>query len=125
MNINVWTGTGNLGQDVELRYTSNSKPVTNLRLAVNNGYGEKKKTTWIEVVVWDKQAELCNQYLKKGSKVGVSGRLQSREYEKNGQVITVIEVVAEKIEFLDARDVSGNHTNAAAAGADTEETIPF
>lgn len=71
---------GNLGRDPEMRYTPSGQAVCNLSVAVNDDYtnsgGERvKRTIWIHVSTWGKQAETCNQYLKKGSKVLVEGRL--------------------------------------------------
>jgi single-strand DNA-binding protein len=72
---------GNLGKDPEMRYTPEGKPVTSFSVAVSDGFGDNKKTIWFRVTAWDKQAETCNQYLHKGSKVLVEGRLQA---DKNG-----------------------------------------
>lgn len=92
---------GRLGQDPELRYTPSGHAVINLRVAINEQFGEKEQTTWVTVVVWDKLAEACHQYLRTGSRIAVLGRLQSRTYETNGYKRSVIEVVARRITFLD------------------------
>lgn len=97
---------GNLTKDPELRYTPQGVAVANLRLAVNrrfkNKNGElKEEVCFITAVVWNKQAETCNQYLHKGSPLFVEGRLQSRSWEDNaGQKKSVIEVRAERVQFL-------------------------
>ncbi len=97
---------GNLTKDPELRYTSSGVAVANLRLAVNRKYKDKsgewkEDTCFITVAAWDKQAEVCNQYLHKGRPVFVEGRLQSRSWETNdGQKRTTIDVRAERIQFL-------------------------
>lgn len=97
---------GNLTRDPELRYTPQGIAVTNLRVAVNRRFrdrtGEQKEETcFITVVVWDKQAEACNQYLSKGKPVFVEGRLVSRTYENNsGQKRYIQEVRAERVQFL-------------------------
>lgn len=97
---------GNLTKDPELRYTPQGTAVANLRLAVNrrfkNKNGElKEEVCFITAVVWNRQAETCNQYLHKGSPLFVEGRLQSRSWEDNaGQKKTVIEVTAERVQFL-------------------------
>jgi len=99
---------GNLTRDPELRYTPQGTAVVNLRLAVNrrfvNRMGEEKsETCFVTVVVWNKQAETCNQYLRKGRAVFVEGRLQSRDFEdSSGHKRSVIEVRAERIQFLGA-----------------------
>ena len=100
---------GNLTRDPELRYTPSGTAVVNLRLAVNRRFrdrsGEQKaEVCYVTAVVWDKQAELCNQYLQKGRGVFVEGRLQSRSFEdSSGNKRNVIEVRAERIQFLGPR----------------------
>ncbi|MCX5706537.1 MAG: single-stranded DNA-binding protein [Candidatus Omnitrophica bacterium] len=99
---------GNLTKDPELRYTPQGAAVVNLRLAVNRRYRNKEQelkeeVCFITAVVWNKQAETCNQYLHKGSGVFVEGRLQSRSWEDNsGAKRSVIEVKAERVQFLGA-----------------------
>lgn len=99
---------GNLTKDPELRYTPQGTAVVNLRLAVNRKYRTKEQelkeeVCFITAVVWNKQAETCNQYLHKGSSVFVEGRLQSRSWEDNtGGKRSVIEVRAERVQFMGA-----------------------
>ena len=97
---------GNLTKDPELRYTPQGAAVANLRMAVNRKYKDKnqelkEEVCFITAVVWNKQAETCNQYLHKGSGVFVEGRLQSRSWEDNtGAKRSVIEVRAERVQFM-------------------------
>lgn len=97
---------GNLTRDPELRYTPQGVAVVNLRLAVNRKFRDrnqemKEEVCFITAVAWDKQAETCNQYLHKGSPLLVEGRLLSRSWEDNtGQKRNVIEVRAERVQFL-------------------------
>ncbi len=95
---------GNLTKDPELRYTPSGAPVTTMRLAINSRYkvsGEvKEETLYIDAVVFGKQAETCNQFLNKGRKVLVEGRLQERRWESNGQQRSKFEVVAQTVRFL-------------------------
>jgi len=105
-NLNKVFLIGNLTRDPELRYTPQGTAVANLRMAVNRRFrdrtGEQKEETcFVTVVVWDKQAETCNQYLSKGKSVFVEGRLISRSWEDNsGQKRNVLEVRAERVQFL-------------------------
>lgn len=105
-NLNKVLLIGNLTKDPELRYTPQGTAVANLRMAINRRYKNKnqemkEETCFITAVVWDKQAEACNQYLHKGSPVCVEGSLQSRSWEDNaGQKRSVIEVRAERVQFL-------------------------
>ncbi|MGE5197270.1 MAG: single-stranded DNA-binding protein [Deltaproteobacteria bacterium] len=107
-NFNKVFLMGNLTKDPELRYTPQGTAVANLRLAVNRKYRDKNQelkedTCFVTAVVWNKQAETCNQYLHKGSPLFVEGRLQSRSWEDNsGQKRSVIEVRAERVQFLGA-----------------------
>jgi single-strand DNA-binding protein len=107
-NFNKVLLIGNLTKDPELRYTPQGTAVVNLRLAANTRFRNrnqewKEEACFITAVVWDKQAETCNQYLHKGSSVFVEGRLQSRSWEDNsGQKRSVIEVRAERVQFLGA-----------------------
>lgn len=114
---------GNLGRDPELRFTAGGKAVANLRLAVTTGFGENQRTDWFQVVAWEKLAEACNQYLRKGSRIFVAGRLQIRQWEgDDGQTRYATEVVARQVIFLD-------RPNGASASerdeGDEEPDIPF
>jgi len=112
-NFNKVLLIGNLTKDPELRYTPQGTAVVNLRLAVNRKFKDrnqelKDEVCFITVVAWDKQAETCNQYLHKGSPVFIEGRLQSRSWEdKAGQKRNVIEVRAERIQFLGQPQAKG------------------
>ncbi|MBI4341550.1 MAG: single-stranded DNA-binding protein [Candidatus Omnitrophica bacterium] len=96
---------GNLTKDPELRYIPSGTPVANLRLAVNSSFkgqdGQRKEETcFVTVVVWSKQAELCNQYLKKGRSIFVEGRLIYRSWEAEGKTRSTMEVRADRVQFL-------------------------
>ena len=105
-NLNKVFLMGNLTRPPELRYTPSGTAVADLRLAVNRNYttqgGEKREETcFLTVVVWGKQAESCGEYLDKGSPILVEGRLQTRDWEtKDGQKRNVVEVVAERVQFM-------------------------
>ena len=96
---------GNLTKDPELRYTPAGTPVATLRLAINSSFkgqdGQRKEETcFVNVVVWSKQAEICNQYLKKGRSVFVEGRLIFRSWEAEGKTRSLLEVRADRVQFL-------------------------
>ncbi len=99
----------NLCKDPELRYTPQGTAVVNLRLAINRKYKSKgsdelkEEVCFITAVAWGKQAETCNQYLHKGSKILLEGRLQSRNWEKDGVKQYAIEIFTEQVKFLDSR----------------------
>ncbi len=97
---------GNLTRDPELRYVPSGTAVTTFDIAVNRAYtaqsGEKKEdTSFLRIVVWARLAEVCAEYLTKGSPVFVEGRLRSRSWEtQEGQKRNTVEVVAQSVQFL-------------------------
>ena len=92
--MNTWVGIGRLVREPEVRYTQSGKAVCRFTLAIDDGWGEKKKTYFIPVTCWEKLAEACGNNLVKGQKVAVMGTLTQRTYEQNGEKKSVIEVVA-------------------------------
>ena len=124
---------GNLTRAPELRYTPSGMAVADLRLAVNRRYqtqsGEKREDTcFLSVVVWGKQAESCSEYLDKGSPIMVEGRLQTRDWEtKDGQKRNVVEVVAERVQFMGRPKTAGAPTAAEAVEVHSEgdDEVPF
>jgi len=138
--------TGNLGRDPEMRYTPSGQAVTSFSVAQNDSYtnsnGEKvKRTLWFRVTAWGKQAETCNQYLKKGAMVLVEGRLTADPATGNpriwsgqdGQARASFEVSAQTVRFLSTRN-EGAESGAPSAGSGGmdmaaemphEDDIPF
>jgi single-strand DNA-binding protein len=98
---------GNVGTDPEMRYTANGRAVTSFRVAANRSFttteGERREETeWFAVVAWQKLAEQCSQYLQKGRRVYVEGRLQTRSWDTpDGQRRFRTEVIADRVIFLD------------------------
>lgn len=127
-NLNKVFLMGNLTRDPELRYIPSGTAVASFTVASNRVYtssaGEKKEETcFMRIVAWARQAELCGEYLKKGSPVFVEGRLQSRSWETpDGQKRSTIEVVAQNVQFL------GRATRPADAvrskGPESGEPVP-
>lgn len=113
---------GNLTRDPELRYIPSGQGVTTFTVAANRTYvapsGEKKEdTSFIRVVTWGRSAEVCNEYLKKGSQVFVEGRLQSRSWQaQDGTKRSNMEVVAQRVQFL-SRTASGRSASSGEAEA--------
>ncbi|MCJ7521779.1 MAG: single-stranded DNA-binding protein [Dehalococcoidia bacterium] len=102
---------GNVGTDPEMRFTPNGSPVTSFRLATNRSYttpegDRKEETEWFDVVTWNRLAENCNQFLTKGQRAYVEGRLRTRSWEgQDGQKHSRIEIIANSVLFLDRRPV--------------------
>jgi single-strand DNA-binding protein len=125
---------GNLGADPELRYTPSGVPVATFRIATNETWRDvdgnlQERTEWHTIVVWRRLAELSVDLLKKGSKVYVEGRLQTRTYEdKNGIRRSVTEIVADDIILLEPRSVTNGTTAqqkpSVQAGPVPPEEIP-
>lgn len=105
-NLNKVLLIGNLTKDPELRYTPTGIKVAQLRIAVNKKFKDKsdnlkEDTCFINVNVWDKQAENCHKYLKKGSSIFVEGSLEYREWEtEDKQKRSIIEVRGQRVQFL-------------------------
>jgi single-strand DNA-binding protein len=124
-SVNRVTLLGNLGKDLELRYTPGGQAVCDLRIATTDSFtgrdGEKKETTeWHTVVTWGKVAENCARYLSKGRQVYVEGRLRTRSWEdKQGQKRYATEIVAQTVHFL-----GGGKDAAGRGGSEKPETPP-
>lgn len=97
--------TGRVTKQIEIRRTQSGKAVATFTLAVDN-HRKDDGADFPVCVAWDKLAELLNTYVKKGHKIGVSGRLQTRSYESKGQKHFATEVVVEEIEFLEKKNQS-------------------
>ena len=124
---------GNLGTDPEMRYTPNGTPVTSFRMAVNRTYttseGERRdETEWFTIVAWTKLAEQCNQFLSKGRRAYVEGRLRSRQFQRrDGTPGFINEINANMVLFLDqAQEPAPQEDGDTSGGApQKEEELPF
>jgi single-strand DNA-binding protein len=113
---------GNLVRDPEIRYIASGAAVTKFTLAVNRRTKQAEETDFIDIVAWDKLAETCNTYLKKGSSCLVDGRLSIRSYDdKDGNKRKATEVVINTMQMLDRPGSRGGESNGerslAGAGA--------
>lgn len=129
---------GNLTRDLELRKTPGGQSVSELGLAINEDYKNKNgesvsRTCFVDVVTWDRQAELCAEYLRKGSPVLVEGKLQLDQWESpQGEKRSRIRVRAFRVQFLGGRDrqkpgpaEDGTELAANGAGAAGDDGLPF
>jgi single-strand DNA-binding protein len=108
--MNVVSLVGNLASDVDLRELSGEKKVASFLLAVDRA-GKDAGADFIRITTWDRQAELCAEYLAKGRQVALDGRIRSRSWEEDGKRRSAIEVVANRVQFL--------------ASPATREEVPF
>ena len=123
-NLNRVFMIGNLTRDPELRYIPSGQAVATFSIAMNRVYttnGERKEdVSFVRVVTWAKRAEVCAKYLKKGSPVFVEGRLQSRSWEtQDGQKRSILEVVANNVQFLSRGQGKGAAEGGSVQAADT------
>ena len=122
MSVNKVILVGRLGRDPETRYTGGGQAVANFSVATDETYKDKsgerqKRTEWHKIVVWGKQAEIAQQYLKKGSLIFIEGRIQSREWQdKEGQKRTSFEIVASNFRMLGGRGDGGGSSGGSMGG---------
>ena len=117
--------TGNLCKDIQLKYTQNNTPILRNTIAVKNNFKNpdgEYESEFINIVVWNKSAEVLKDYAGKGSKILVEGRITTRNYEKqDGTKVYITEVVAERIELLAKQ--SSNSTNSIKEQQDTLKEV--
>jgi len=132
---------GRLGSDPEVRYTPSGVAVANFSVATSEEWkdkdsGEKKeRTEWHRIVAWRRLGEICGEYLSKGKQVYVEGRLQTRSWEdRDGNKKYTTEIIANDIQFLGSRDMSGSGKPSGGGGGDfqgapgpgpEDDDIPF
>jgi len=125
---------GNLSRDPELRKTQTGNSIARLSVATNRTYFNKqtqeriKETEWHKVTVWGKTADNCAEFLKKGSKVFIEGRLRTSSYEKEGVKRYVTEIIADNVTFLDSKSASKQEKSSPASDTeffDSDDSIPF
>lgn len=140
MSVNKAILVGNLGRDPELRYTQSGQPVCTFSIATSESWGKgddrQEKTEWHNVVIWARKGEVAAEYLKKGSKVYIEGRIQTRKWQdKDGKDCYTTEVVARDMQFLDSKKNGKSSTVRPSAPSDDnfvpqnnnmdDEDIPF
>jgi single-strand DNA-binding protein len=127
---------GNLGKDPEVRFTPSGKAVAHFPVATGEVWTDaagqrQERTEWHQVVVWNKQAEACGQYLAKGRQVYIEGAIRTRQYDdKDGQRRYVTEIVAQRVQFLGAAPRGAAASDGAEAEPPSlppraEDEIPF
>lgn len=132
MSVNKVIILGRIGQELELKYTSNGKAVVNLSMATSEKWtdssGQKKeKTEWHRVIAYGKQAELLHQYCAKGSELYIEGRLATRMWEKDGHKNYTTEIVLQEMNFIGGKRKEGASTgdNQGSSNQKTPEDSPY
>ena len=126
--LNLVQIIGRLGRDPELRYTQTGSPVANLNIATDESYVDRdgnkvERAEWHRVLVFQRQAENCSNYLRKGSLVYVEGSLQTRKWQdQNGQDRYTTEIKAQRVQFLDRREDSQGE-RGKASGEDGRNSV--
>ena len=127
INVNKVILVGRTGADTEIKYTAGGKAIANFSLAINesfrNGAGEQRdRVQWVKCVAWGKLAEVCGQYLTKGTRAYAEGRLQTRKYDdRDGSERTVTEIVVSQLRLLGgSRNGNGDSGYAAPETFETQ-----
>lgn len=109
MAVNKFMGIGNLGRDPEVRATAEGTAVANISIAITEKYKDKQGvqkevTEWVNIAFFGKLAEVVAQYLRKGSKIYVEGKLKTEKYDKNGETRYSTKIIGERMEMLGGRE---------------------
>ena len=130
-SVNKVILVGNLGKDPEVKYTPQGKPVAKFTLATNERYKDKDgqwqdRTEWHNVVLWERLAEIAGEYLKKGGKVYIEGRLRTDSWDDKttGQKKYMTTIVGNDLVLLGGRGESGESARGAAAGNNFDQRAP-
>lgn len=117
-DLNQCNFIGRLGADPEIRYRPEGRAVGNFSIACNWKSKDKEGSEWVRIVVYDRLAEICGEYLRKGSKVFVSGRLRTRKWQdQQGVERYTTEIIANELQMLDGRNETANQSSNGQANA--------
>ncbi len=137
MSVNKVILIGNVGKDPEVNYIKEDLPVAKFTMATSETYtkdGQKvTNTEWHNIVVWRGLAKVVEQYVKKGSKLYIEGKITNRQYEKDGQTKYFTEIVANQMQMLDSRNSGGESNGSSPAASaptpppaqDASDDLPF
>lgn len=130
-DLNQCQFIGRLGKDVEMRFLPDGNPVANFSIACGWKTKDKEGAEWVAVVVFGKLAEICGQYLKKGSQVFVQGKMRTEKYTKDGVERYSTKIVADRMQMLGGKSDNGNTPAPAAQPPEpdgfgiADDDIPF
>ena len=99
--MNEFILIGRLTKDPEVKYTPTQTAIANVTIAIDGGYGEKKRTDFPRITVYGKTAENLEKFVGKGQKIAVRGRIQTGSYEKDGRTVYTTDLIADQVEYLE------------------------
>lgn len=120
--LNNCSFIGHLGRDPELKYSNSGTAICNVSIAVTEKYKDKESTEWVNLVFWDKLAEISAQYLSKGSQVYVSGKMQTQSWEKDGQKHSKVVINVREMVMLGGKGKQDSPKEPTGSGS---SDIPF
>lgn len=127
--MNVFNAIGRIAKDAEVRFTQSGKPVTSWSLAVDSGYGDHKKTTWVDCQLWGERGQKIAGHLHKGDRLGVSGEITLDEYiGRDGSKQKTLKLRVNEVTLCsDKREVAKKQTRPAPTQTDNfvDDAIPF
>ena len=116
---------GNLGRDPEVKYIADGTCVCNFTIACTEKWKDNEKTEWVSIVVWKRLAEVCGEYLTKGMRVLIAGRMQTSSWEKDGITRYKTEIVAHTMKMLGGKNENKTWTQEETPVTKTDDDIPF
>lgn len=121
---------GNLGNDPEIRYTQKGAAVATFSVATTERWKDadgvqQEHTEWHKIVAWKGLAEICGDHLKKGSKVYIEGKMQTRKWEENGNIRYTTEIIAKSMEMLGAKNFDKESASSSAAHGNNGDNPPL
>lgn len=121
---------GNLGNDPEIRYTQKGAAVATFSIATTERWKDadgvqQEHTDWHKIVAWKGLAEICGDHLKKGSKVYIEGKMQTRKWEENGNIRYTTEIIAKSMEMLGGKNFDKEPASSSAAHGNNGDNPPL
>ena len=124
--VNSATLIGNLGKDPDSKFTQSGKQVVTFSMATTEKYKGESHTTWHNIVVWGKLAEICEQYLSKGSKIYIRGKIQNRSYQdKDGNTKYISEIIAHEMTMLDSKPKDEQPASRKPVSQESSDDVPW
>lgn len=122
--MNNFTGVGRMTKDADIRYTSDKKAIARFSLAITRDY-DREKADFPNCVAFGKTAEIIQNYTHKGSRIGITGRIETGSYEKDGRKVYTTDIIVNNVELMDSKKDEQNNDGFNAVEGATEEQLPF